>query len=254
MLFCNAAVTRRFKYNDINKEMTPYTISQAHDYGWIFKIPVTDRIGSGLLYNSNLVTKEQAEKALIKHWGKDRVEDSTAKFNHISFKPVYNRNTWKSNVISIGVSNGFAEPLESSSIHLTTDVIEHLTGRIRKGFYTEHDINILNNRITQKFEETYDFIGLHYLNNKRDSIFWNYVRDNIKITESLKFRIQNYKQYGIHDWDMDEGIVFAPHSWFTMYESLNFCNSVVLNKPLQKPASYLLDKKFNITNYECLNV
>jgi len=257
MLFCNAAVTRRFKYNNINKEMTPYTISQACDLGWIFKIPVADRIGSGLLYNSNLTSKKEAEKFLVNHWGEDRLEDKNTDFNHIKFKPVYNKNTWKTNVISIGVSNGFAEPLESSSIHLTTDVIEHLTGRIRKGYYTSSDIAILNNRISQKFEETYDFIALHYLNNERDSIFWNHIKNNIKITDTLNYKIKSYVDNGIHDWDMDDGIIFAPHSWFIMFESLKFNNTMLIDEDQKidelNRELYNLSEKFNITNNECLN-
>ena len=220
MLFCNGAVAHRVKYIDKEKELTAYTTSQCDDLGWIFKIPVQDRIGSGLLYCRDITTPEEAETHFEKHWGKDRLLNAY-NFNHIKFEPKYNKTTWNNNVVSVGLSGGFVEPLESSSIHLTTDVLENLVGRVRKKYYTDSDISILNNRMIEKFEETFDFIGLHYLNNQYNSKFWNHVRENIEITDTLKYRIQYYIENGSHNYDMVDGTVFAPHSWVIWMEGVD---------------------------------
>ena len=218
-LFCNAAVAATIKY-DNEDEKTPYTTCQCHDDGWIFKVPVWSRIGSGLLYNSDLLTNDEAEKNFMDHWGAGRVigED----FNHIKFKPTYNRRNWRGNVIGIGLASGFIEPLESSSIHLATDNVQVLAGRIRKGFYTDADRDIVNARMTQKYEETFDFVALHYLNSTYDTPFWNKVKNEMVVPESLRWRIERYMQTGSHHHDMDDSVVFAPHSWTTVFEGFHF--------------------------------
>ena len=238
MLFCNAAVAHRVKYNDREQELTPYTTSQCDDLGWIFKIPVQDRIGSGLLYSRDLTTRQEAEDPFVEHWGGEDKLINAYNFNHIKFDPKYNSSPWLNNVISVGLAGGFVEPLESSSIHLTQDVLELLAGRIRKKYYTDSDKLILNNKMSEKFEETFDFIALHYLNNSYDSKFWNYVRENIKITDTLKHRIEYYVEHGSHNYDMVDGTVFAPHSWVLWMEGVD-------NRHINK-------KKMNIKNYETI--
>ena len=227
-LFCNAAVAATINYES-ESEKAPYTTCQCHDDGWIFKIPTWSRIGSGLLYNSELLSSEQAEKKFVDHWGAGRIIGE--RFNHINFSPEYNRQNWRGNVIGIGLASGFVEPLESSSIHLTTDNIQLLAGRIRKGFYTAEDQQIVNARMALKYEETFDFIALHYMNSSFDTPFWNKIKAEMVVPESLKIRIAHYLQSGSHVWDLDDGVVFAPHSWTTVFEGFHFRRRAERNVP-----------------------
>ena len=219
VLYCNAAVTTTIDYLN-EQEKTPYTTCQCHEDGWIFKIPTWSRIGSGLLYNSDLLSPAAAERKFVGHWGAARSANND--FNHISFTPRYNRRNWRGNVVSIGLSSGFVEPLESSSIHLTTDNIQLLSGRLRKGFFTQADRNIVNSRMERAYEETFDFISLHYLNSSYDSAFWKLVKNEIVVPSTLQWRIERYQQTGSRIRDIDDGAVFAPHSWTTMMEGFHF--------------------------------
>lgn len=191
MLFLNGAVANQISYNDEKLEMRPYTTAQAVDHGWIWKIPIQGRIGSGLVYDRSLLTPEQAEEQFVKHWGEDRIINSS--FNHIKFEPELNTCNWRKNCLSIGLASGFIEPLESTGLQLMIDGVRNSADAVRKGFYTEHDINVFNSTLALRYDSAMDFIGLHYLNNKRTGTFWKKVQENIQPSDTLLATIEQFK-------------------------------------------------------------
>jgi len=202
MLFLNGAVATQIKYNDTASEMKPYTTAQAVDHGWIWKTPIQGRIGSGLVYNRDLLTHVEAEEEFIKHWGEDRLVHG--RFNHIKFEPEFNSNNWRKNCLSIGLSSGFIEPLESTGLQLIIDGIINSADAVKKGYYTEYDSNWFNHTLNLRYDSALDFIGLHYLNNKRTGKFWSMMQENIQPTDSLLAMIeqfQNTRQYIIQQSD-----------------------------------------------------
>jgi tryptophan halogenase len=191
MLFLNSAVATQINYVDPKTEMTPYTTAQAVDFGWIWKTPIQDRIGSGLVYDSDLLTPEQAESEFVKHWGENRLVHG--RFNHIKFKPEFNTNNWRKNCISVGLASGFIEPLESTGLQLIIDGIVNSADAIKKGFYTEYDQKCFNSTLSIRYDNATDFIGIHYLNNRRTGKFWRKVQENIQPTDTLLATIEQYQ-------------------------------------------------------------
>jgi len=194
-VFTNAAVASQIDYKSDDEPQHPYVDAEACDLGWIWKTPIKERIGSGLCYNRNVTTKEEAEKFFIDYWGEDRLK--TGKFNHINYDPEYNANNWRGNCVSVGLSSGFVEPLESSGLALmiaTIRCIDHIS----KGTYTPEDRDIFNNRMNLLYENTFDFIGLHYFNNQRTGPFWDKVSKEFDCTDTLYNAVAGFKNVPTH--------------------------------------------------------
>lgn len=213
-VFTNAAVASQIDYKSNDEPQHPYVDAVACDLGWIWKTPIKERIGSGLCYNRNVTTKEEAEKFFIDYWGEDRLK--TGKFNHINYDPEYNANNWRGNCVSVGLSSGFVEPLESSGLALMIATIRCID-QISDGTYTQEDRDIFNNRMCLLYENTFDFIGLHYFNNQRIGPFWDKVSKEFDCTDTLFQAVSGFKNMPtnthIEQYFPRDGGMYHEYNW-----------------------------------------
>ena len=87
----------------------PYTRSIAHKVGWQWRIPLTHRNGNGIVYSSQYMSDDEAHDTLMNNLESEAL-DSPRK---ISFKTGRTEKQWHKNVVSIGLSSGFLEPLDT---------------------------------------------------------------------------------------------------------------------------------------------
>ena len=174
------------------ESIEPYTRSTAHKVGWQWRIPLQHRTGNGLVYASKHMTDEEAKELLLANLdGKPLAEPRV-----IPFQTGRRRKQWHKNVIAIGLSSGFFEPLESTNIHL----IQTAAIRLMK-FFPHNGINIeevdeFNRQSKLEAEGIRDFIILHYkLNNRGDSEFWRTCQ-RMDIPKSLQNKIELFKKTG----------------------------------------------------------
>ena len=218
-LFVNTAIAGQIPYQNKELEMAPYILSEAVDHGWIWTIPVKERMGSGLVFNRNITSIDEAKKYYLNYWN-DRISEDNVKV--INWDPYYNKNMWHENVVSIGLSAGFVEPLESTGIALIIEGIYQMSNRIKDGFYREIDRDIFNSTMLSFFEESVDFINMHYYNNKRQTPFWKYVKESYKLSDKHKRYIDYMKNYDSSlEAIVKDGNFFTASNWYIFLAQMN---------------------------------
>ncbi|PTS83198.1 MULTISPECIES: tryptophan halogenase family protein [unclassified Caulobacter] len=185
----------------------PYTRAIAHDAGWQWRIPLQHRQGNGIVYCSRYLDKDAALDRLL---GSVEGEVLT-KPNVIGFTTGARRKQWHRNCIAVGLSGGFMEPLESTSIHLIQRAILRIIRMLPNGKVSERDIAEFNE---QQFADMYqirDFLVLHYkVTERRDSPFWRHCAA-LPIPESLEQKIELFRETGRVFRRNEE--LFAENSW-----------------------------------------
>jgi len=170
----------------------PYTRSIAREAGWQWRIPLQHRVGNGLVFSSQYWSDADATNVLLGNVeGKVRTEPRVLKFHSGTRKK-----HWNKNCVALGLASGFLEPLESTSIHLIQKGIIRLLQMFPSNGIRTPDIEEFNQQMRQEIEHTRDFIILHYhVNERTDSDFWIKCRE-MEVPESLKHRIELFKQTG----------------------------------------------------------
>ena len=187
-LYVNTAVVHPVEYIDKDTELIPYTTAQAVDHGWIWKTPLQSRIGTGMVFNRSITNVEDAKVYFCDHWD-NRISPENVRV--IDWSPYYDKNQWDKNVVSIGLSAGFIEPLESTGIELIIQGAMKLCQTLHGGYYTEQLSNHYNSLMGLQFEQCIDVVNMHYSLSTKDTPFWNYVRDNYKESDTLTFYKDN---------------------------------------------------------------
>ncbi len=189
------------------KELTPYTRSTARSAGWQWRIPLQHRIGNGHVFSSKFMSEDEATAQLLGNLdGAPLAEPRTVKFGAGRRKK-----TWNKNCIAIGLSSGFLEPLESTSIHLIQMGIAHLLTYFPSAGFEPQDVAAYNRIMGQEYDWVRDFIILHYKATERtDSAFWNYCRE-MEVPDSLTQRMELFGANGRVHREGNE--LFTKVSW-----------------------------------------
>lgn len=170
----------------------PFTRSIARGSGWQWRIPLQTRTGNGLVFCSRYLSDERAIDLLCENLEGERLTEPRV----IPFKTGTRRAHWNKNCIAIGLSSGFLEPLESTSIHLIQKSIIRLMHLFPREQIEQADIDEFNQQTRFELENIRDFIILHYhVTARRDTPFWRYCR-SMAIPESLQHRLQMFERSG----------------------------------------------------------
>lgn len=210
-LACDRAVAIGCAHKN-SDDITPYTRSRAQSAGWTWRIPLQNRIGNGYVYCSEFISDDEALAKLKSELDGAPINEP----NFVKYTTGHAKKIWNKNVVAIGLSAGFLEPLESTSITLIQIGIDKL---IKFWPHAKMDTRISAeyNRISAlEYEKIRDFIILHYkLNERGDDRFWKACRE-MEIPESLHNKIALYKacgQFAQYEWES-----FFDPSWHCMYE------------------------------------
>ena len=170
----------------------PYTRSIAHEAGWQWRIPLQHRTGNGLVYCSKFWSRDEAEAKLRGNLEGEMVTEPRP----IKFQTGTRRRHWVKNCVAVGLSSGFMEPLESTSIHLIQRSIVRFMQMFPSDGVRQPDIDEFNSQMKFEIENIRDFIILNYhVTNRTDTPFWRHCR-TMEIPESLQHRIDLFKETG----------------------------------------------------------
>jgi tryptophan halogenase len=201
--------------------IAPSTRSRALQAGWAWRIPLQNRVGNGYVYSSDHISDEQAVAALRGQLEGEALADP----NFVRFRAGHVRRFWIGNCIAIGLSAGFLEPLESTSISLIQMGIDKLLHFWPDGPLTPERLQPLiveyNRLSVVEYERIRDFIIVHYSANGRtgtgDGDLWRYCRE-MALPETLVRKIELYRARGLIQLFDSES--FFDQSWLCMYGNL----------------------------------
>jgi tryptophan halogenase len=189
------------------EDATPYTRAIAHEAGWQWRIPLQHRVGNGLVYSSKYLSDDQAADLLMKGVTGEPLTEPRV----IRFRTGRRRQQWLKNCVAVGLSSGFLEPLESTSIHLIQRSIIRLLQLFPSQGIKEPDVREFNRQANSEIEYIRDFIILHYkVTQRQDSPFWRYCK-GMAVPETLSRKIELFQRSGrIFREDVD---LFHENSW-----------------------------------------
>lgn len=185
----------------------PFTRAIAHSAGWQWRIPLQHRNGNGLVYSSNHYSDDQAADILMNNLESKPIGDPRP----LRFKTGRSRKQWNRNVVAVGLSSNFLEPLESTSIYLIQSAIVRLITYFPHAGVTQELVDAYNREIQFEIDYVRDFIILHYhLNARDDSQFWRNLRA-MDVPERITQKIRLFESNGTLVKDnMD---IFLESSW-----------------------------------------
>jgi len=189
-------------------ELTPYTRATAREAGWQWRIPLQHRTGNGYVFSDAFISEDEATQKLM-----DRLDGpAQAEPRVLRFVTGKRRQAWRGNCVAIGLSGGFLEPLESTSIHLIQYGITRLLALFPGDGFDPALTDIFNRDMDRQYESVRDFIIAHYkLTQRDDTPFWRHCRA-MEIPDSLAARLELFRTRGEVMVNHDE--LFREGNWF----------------------------------------
>jgi tryptophan 6-halogenase len=208
------ALVIRYPYADVENEMKPRTRAKALSSGWCWQIPLYDKISSGYVYTSDYLTDEEAEFEMRNDIGFDRTKGCESFV--VDIKTGYYTEPWMKNVVPVGLSAGFIEPLESTLL-FAIQVAGIRINQVLKGVTTQEEYN---KNSTENMSDFLDYISIsYYLSHRQDSKFWRDRKQRDFITERMKLWLKQAKK---KLQPPSRHILFVDSSWISKLIGFNY--------------------------------
>ncbi|MEQ1325013.1 tryptophan halogenase family protein [Acinetobacter soli] len=210
------------------------TRATAMQSGWMWQIPLRDRIGAGYVFSSEFTNEESAIHEIENYLGFEIEPHKT-----LNFEPGYFEKIWQKNIVSIGLSSGFVEPLEATSIGLMLEQLRMLEKIIIDSGYIISELSIekYNQGNASSWDGIRDFLRMHYDCSRNDTLFWEKVAktpypETYKILKDIlkkrNLRLEDIKIYSQHGWNG----IFHVINWMFVAQGLGIVSAESSNYDL----------------------
>jgi len=176
VLFNDTAFAARVDYTDRENQMDLYTDCVGLSSGWVWNIPLWDRVGTGYVFSKKYIDPDIAYEEFVEYIAKrysPKVADA-AQYKLINIRHGKRKKAWVQNVVGIGLAYGFLEPLESTGLMTTHENILYLIDTLmRRNQVTRIDVDSYNYTVDNAIESMKNFITMHYvLTGRDDTKYW----------------------------------------------------------------------------------
>jgi tryptophan halogenase len=178
----NSAWATRIPYKNKEKELVTYTDCEAIDNGWVWTIPLWSRLGCGYVYSNKFIDDNNAliefKKHLITEKKLTNKEINKLEFKKIPMRIGIHKRLWVKNVVAIGLSAGFIEPLESNGLYTVHEFLIKLCKILKRDYVSQWDRDNFNMACHQEFYTFAQFVALHYaLSHRTDTEYWRAINN-----------------------------------------------------------------------------
>lgn len=229
VLFVDRALAMQVPYERADTPIPSYTISTAQEAGWTWDIGLHQRRGIGYVYSSRHTDEARAEQVLRNYIGPagDKLAPRLLKLN-VGYRDVQ----WVKNCVSVGLSAGFLEPLESSGIGLIETAAYLISYLFPANGDTEPVAKLFNEMMRARYERIVDFIKLHYcLTQRTDSPFWIDNADPATIPLTLREKLAMWQCRAPHRLDFITDLeMYPPTSWQYVLYGMEFNTQLAANR------------------------
>ncbi|HTR14896.1 MAG TPA: tryptophan halogenase family protein [Roseiarcus sp.] len=217
-LLCDRAVPIQIPYRE-NEPIESSTSATALSAGWVWRIPLFNRIGTGYVYSSQHRSDDEAIRELCQYLGLDPegVEPRV-----IQMRVGRLRRAWVGNCIAVGLSGGFIEPLEATAIMSIAVTAFQITHHFPDKSMPETLRQRFNKRIDTLYNNVRDFILMHYYLANRPEPFWRAARDPSVLTESLLENLEVWRYRLPEPEDLGQPNIFTDASYAVCLASKGF--------------------------------
>lgn len=212
-LILDRAIPFHLLHQDKNPELV--TRATAMQAGWMWQIPLVERIGAGYVFSSEFCTEQQAIDEIEQYFGFEIEAQRTLKF-----EPGYFKRVWQGNVMAIGLASGFVEPLEATSIGQMLEQLRMFEQLIHAGgaVVSAQSIADFNQANAASWQGVRDFLRMHYDCPRRDTPFWQQVAKT-PYPESYQAIKQVFRSRTPRMLDIQG---YAQHQWHGMFHVVNW--------------------------------
>ena len=197
------------------------TKSAALKHGWAWNIPLKNRFGNGYVYSSSHIDKEGAEQELRNHIG---LQDAETEARHLKMRVGRVDSAWHKNVLAVGLSQGFIEPLEATALMVVQETIENFINMFGEGGFTDQRREEFNHKINAISDGIKDYVYLHYkLNTRDDTDYWIENRENNNTSASVRQILDVWDKGGelLSELKNQGGqLTYSPTSWYCILSGM----------------------------------
>lgn len=180
----NRAWATPIKYQDRYIEMTPYTTCTALKNGWAWYTPIASRIGNGYSYSDRYIDKDQALEEFKDYLSSDKIPRKLSRkeidclpFFELKMQAGYYNENMIGNVVGIGLSAGFLEPLEGTGLLFVTEALLTLNKILYNDRLNQFMVDSFNLYMKEYYETWIDTLcSFYFQTNREDSEYWKEIK------------------------------------------------------------------------------
>lgn len=155
----------------------PYTTATTMNSGWMWNIPLRTEDHIGYVYSSSFCSDDEALKELSEK------EPTLSSTRTVRFRSGRHQHCWKGNVVGIGNSYGFVEPLESTGIQMIISELKTILQHFPVHCNDEASKKKINSHLNQQWDHLRWFLAWHFhFNKKLQTPFWEAYKNEANVS------------------------------------------------------------------------